>query len=480
MRPAIETLRSLRLEAFRPERDRWQSNRSIRRLLEERWWAVALALLLTGFSAAAAGLLFKTGVGWLGSWRLRLLEVAPAALVLPLMGGLGGLVSALLIRELAPTAAGSGITQVMVFLKGTPMPMGFRVAMVKLVAGILAIGSGFPLGPEGPSVQMGGSVAWRLAKVLRAPSAFLRVIVAAGGGAGIAAVFNAPIGGFFYAVEELLRGARPVVLLLVLATTFLADTWADVMGLAGLGRQSSGLTDGLNFTGFQLEREFTPLVRFLPVDLFYLILLGVVVGLLAELYCRYVIRMQVLSHRWLAPHLVSRMVIAGVALGLVYAWLPQEFRNSAGLQHAVGNGHVEIGTALGIFAVLFFSTGLAAASGAPGGLFAPMLTLGGTIGLACGGLAEHLTGHVPTTFVFAGMGAFVASCSRTPITAVFLAFALTKDLLILKPILVACLASFLVAQALHGQSIYERQIDLLRRFDTDGEGIRKGPRPVSP
>ena len=473
MIPPIEALRSLRLRAFHFDRDRWQSTRSIRRLLEERWWAVALALLLTGFSAAAAALLFKTGVGWLGTWRLRLLELAPAALVLPLMGGLGGLLSALLIRELAPTAAGSGITQVMVFLKGRPMPMGFRVAMVKLAAGILAIGSGFPLGPEGPSVQMGSSVAWRLAKLLRAPAAFLRVIVAAGGGAGIAAVFNAPIGGFFYAVEELLRGARPVVLLLVLVTTFLADTWADVMGLTAMGRQSSGL----NFTGFQLEREFTPMVQFLPVDLGYLLLLGAVVGLLAELYCRYVIRMQRLSHRWFAPHLVTRMVIAGVVLGLVYACLPPEFRNNAGLQHAVGNNHVEISTALGIFALLFFSTGLAAASGAPGGLFAPMLTLGGTVGLACGGLAEHLTGHVPSTFVFAGMGAFVAACSRTPITAVFLAFALTKDLLILKPILVSCLASFLVAQTLHGKSIYERQLELLSSFSTPGEGT--DPAPIS-
>ena len=70
------------------------------------------------------------------------------------------------------------------------------------------------------------------------------------------------------------------------------------------------------------------------------------------------------------------------------------------------------------------------------------------------------TGHVPTTYVFAGMGAFVASCSRTPITAMFLAFALTKDLLILKPILVACLASFLMARLFDERSIYERQLGM--------------------
>jgi len=71
-----------------------------------------------------------------------------------------------------------------------------------------------------------------------------------------------------------------------------------------------------------------------------------------------------------------------------------------------------------------------------------MLTLGGAIGLASGIGVESLTGHVPTTYIFAGMGGFVAGCSRTPLTAMFLAFALTKNLLILKPLLITCIASF--------------------------------------
>ena len=88
-----------------------------------------------------------------------------------------------------------------------------------------------------------------------------------------------------------------------------------------------------------------------------------------------------------------------------------------------------------------------------------MLTLGGAIGLAFGNWVELFTGHVPSSFVFAGMGAFVAACSRTPITAMFLAFALTKDLLILKPILISCITSFLIARIFHESSIYERQIE---------------------
>ena len=130
------------------------------------------------------------------------------------------------------------------------------------------------------------------------------------------------------------------------------------------------------------------------------------------------------------------------------------------IRDRIGAGKADISLALASFVVLFFSTGLAAGSGAPGGLFMPMLTLGGAIGLAGGFGVEALTGHVPTTYVFAGMGAFVAGCSRTPITAMFLAFALTKDLLILKPILVACLTSFVIARLFHPDSIYERQMGI--------------------
>ena len=109
---------------------------------------------------------------------------------------------------------------------------------------------------------------------------------------------------------------------------------------------------------------------------------------------------------------------------------------------------------------MFFTTGLAAASGAPGGLFFPMLILGGCIGSACGTWVEALTGHFPTTYTIAGMGAFVAACTRTPITAMFLAFAPTKNLLILKPVLVTCITSFLVARIFNDHSIYERQIEI--------------------
>ena len=454
------------------------SSRSIRRLLERRWLVVVLALALTGLGAAITGLLFTSGINLLKDWRLELLNELPAWLVLPALGGFGGLLSGWLISNLAPAAGGAGITHIMGFLRHKAVPMGLQVGLVKLVAGIIAIGSGFPLGPEGPAVQMGGSVAWQMSRWLKAPAAFRRMIVAAGGGAGIAAVFSAPIGGFIYAIEELLHSARPVVLLLVLITTFSADTWADVLGFLGLNPGSSGLS---STSGFQLERAYTPLVKFLPIDLLYLIALGAVIGVLAELYTRYVLAMQRQGNRWFGDRLILRMTLSGLVLGCVYAALPDTFHNPSELKHLIAAGKADVGLALASFVVLFFSTGLAAGSGAPGGLFMPMLTLGGAIGLACGIGVEALTGHVPTTFVFAGMGAFVAGCSHTPISAMFLAFALTKDLLILKPILVASLMSFVVARLFNPNSIYDRQMGMeLASEERMQQRINRHRRPFTP
>ena len=189
--------------------------------------------------------------------------------------------------------------------------MGLKVGIGKLIAGILAIGSGFPLGPEGPAVQMGGSVAWQMAKWLKAPIAFRRVIVAAGSGAGIAAVFSAPIGGFIYTLEELLNSSRPVVLLLVVVTTFWADSWAAIF----------------QGQGFNLDIDFPLEIKVLPIDFCYLIILGIVVGLLAQLYSQYVLIMQEIGNKWFTGKVVRRMAISGLLLGSIFSFLPKEFHH---------------------------------------------------------------------------------------------------------------------------------------------------------
>ena len=438
-------------------RDSNNSSRSIKKLLKQRSLVVALSLLLTGLGASITSISFKTGIYFINNWRLALLDQFPSIAVLPIFGALGGAIAGYLIKNIAPAAKGSGVSQIMGFLRHKKVPMNIRVGLVKLISGIIAIGSGFPLGPEGPSVQMGGSVAWQMAKWLKAPTAFRRVIVAAGGGAGIAAVFSAPLGGFVYAIEELLNSARPVILLLVIITTFIADSSADIIQALGLDPKAGGFDFNL---GFLIQKEYDPSVFFLPIDFIYLVLLGIIIGIFAELYSRFVLLMQNLGKKWYKNKFVLKMSICGLILGSIYAFLPNTFHNLDELQKIIAEQNTSIGIALLAVLVLFITTGLAAASGAPGGLFYPMLTLGGSIGLIMGSWVEIATGHAPSTYIFAGMGAFVAGCSRTPITAMFLAFALTKNLLIMKPVLISCIASFLIARAFNEESIYERQIQI--------------------
>ena len=433
------------------------SSRTIKKLLKQRSLVVVFSLLLTGLGASITSIFFKTGIYFINNWRLALLDQFPSIAVLPIFGALGGAIAGYLIKNIAPAAKGSGVSQIMGFLRHKKVPMNIRVGLVKLISGIIAIGSGFPLGPEGPSVQMGGSVAWQMAKWLKAPTAFRRVIVAAGGGAGIAAVFSAPLGGFVYAIEELLNSARPVILLLVVITTFIADSSADIIQALGLDPKAGGFDFNL---GFLIQKEYDPSVFFLPIDFIYLVLLGIIIGIFAELYSRFVLLMQNLGKKWYKNKFVLKMSICGLILGSIYAFLPNTFHNLDELQKIIAEQNTSIGIALLAVLVVFITTGLAAASGAPGGLFYPMLTLGGSIGLIMGSWVEIATGHAPSTYIFAGMGAFVAGCSRTPITAMFLAFALTKNLLIMKPVLISCIASFLIARAFNEESIYERQIQI--------------------
>ncbi len=433
------------------------SSRSIKKLLKQRTLVVAFSLLLTGLGASITSIFLKTGIYFINNWKLELLDQLPSIAVLPIFGAVGGAIAGYLIKNIAPAAKGSGVSQIMGFLRHKKVPMNLKVGLIKLISGIIAIGSGFPLGPEGPSVQMGGSVAWQMAKWLKAPTAFRRVIVAAGGGAGIAAVFSAPIGGFVYAIEELLNSARPVILLLVVVTTFIADSSADIIQALGLDPKAGGFDFNL---GFLIQKEYDPSVFFLPIDFIYLVLLGIFIGIFAELYSRYILLMQNLGKKWYKNKFVLKMSICGLILGSIYSFLPSTFHNLDKLQKVIAEQNISIGIALLAVLVLFITTGLAAASGAPGGLFYPMLTLGGSIGLIMGSWVEIATGHAPSTYIFAGMGAFVAGCSRTPITAMFLAFALTKNLLIMKPVLISCIASFLIARAFNEESIYERQIQI--------------------
>ena len=106
---------------------KYESIKSIRKLLKQRWLVISLALILTGLGAAITGVLFKSGIKFFNYWQLDLLKEVPVSLKLPLLGGLGGFISGTIISRLSPTASGSGVSQIMAYLRHRAVPMGLKV-----------------------------------------------------------------------------------------------------------------------------------------------------------------------------------------------------------------------------------------------------------------------------------------------------------------------------------------------------------------
>ncbi|APD47929.1 chloride channel protein [Synechococcus sp. CS-602] len=383
--------------------------------------------------------------------RLQLAAALPRWLALPLVGLLGGGLAGALITALEPAAKGSGIVQVLLYLRGFPLPMGWRVAVVKLLASGLAIGSGIPVGPEGPSIQIGASLAKESADALQTRGSTRRVAVAIGSGAGLAAIFHAPLGGLAYILEELLKRADIRINAAATFATFATVAWTRLLAVPGSGP-------------FWL-RELGPVIQypsrldeFRLLDLPFLLALGVLAGFLAMLYQRWILSMR---QRFFRLRLPSWQLLAllGLLIGLGWSLLPASFDNVDKLGFDALLGLTTPFKSLLVLLVQAVGTAAAVAAEAPGGILAPALVVGACLGTLVQQLCLVLFDYAPTTLVFAGGAAFLAALTRTPLTAILLSFELSKDYSLLLPIGFAVLTAIAVADLFERETIF----DLLRR-----------------
>lgn len=191
--------------------------------------ALAYAVLI-GLVAALSAVLLKAGSGWLGAWRVRSSQLFIPWLVLPAVGFSLGFLSGFLVENLAPEAAGSGIPQVKANLANVPIKLSWRVASVKLVAAIAALGSGLTLGRQGPTVHVGAAIAAGISRWFPTSPDHRRQMIAAGAGAGLAAAFNAPIAGVLFVVEELLQDLSGLTMGTAIIASFIGAVVSRVLG----------------------------------------------------------------------------------------------------------------------------------------------------------------------------------------------------------------------------------------------------------
>ena len=235
---------------------------------------LALLAILVGAGAGLLGALFRVSltradalrnswIAWAYSGKLAGFLFVVAACTA------AAACAAWLVRRFAPLASGSGIPDVEAVLQGRlQQPPAIFLIPAKFVGGVLAIGSGLALGREGPSVQMGASVAHLLAKVFRCGWLDSRALVAAGAGAGLATAFNAPLAGTIFVLEELFR------------------RFETRMAIAALGASASAISVSRIVLGDAPDFQVAPLAYAARETIPLYFLLGAAAGLLAVVYNR--------------------------------------------------------------------------------------------------------------------------------------------------------------------------------------------------
>ncbi|BAC92123.1 chloride channel protein [Gloeobacter violaceus] len=431
----------------------WLQN--FRQLLRPQRLATLEACLI-GLVAGLAAVILKQGADLLSHWRL---DAAGSFgwWVLPLLGLLGGVTAGWLVERFAPEASGSGIPQVKAVLARVPMALDLRVALVKLVGTMVTLGSGFPLGREGPTIQIGAALANQLSRWVPTSPAYRRQLVAAGAGAGLAAAFDAPIAGVIFVVEQLLQNVSGLTLGVAILASFIGAVLSRVLG---------GFSFDLKSSMADFQTGFT--VQEIP---FYL-LLGVMAGVLGALYNRGLIASLTFNRRVLRLNMPLRVGLAGLVMGGSLALLPAVFRDGEALRGLIIGAQEPWQFAALAFVAQFVLTLIAYGSGAPGGVFAPSLVLGAALGSLVGTLSySTLAVNAPITYSLVGMGAFFCAVTRVPITAVIIIFEITNDFNLVLPLMVVCVVASLVAERLNEGSIYDQLLAW--------NGIRLGEEAVS-
>ena len=431
--------------------------------------AVAFRYAIQGFQ----WVFFKHGAEILGFMGDYYVIVLPA---------IGGLIIGPLIFFLAREAVGEGPPEVMRAVTVGGGRIRARVAALKILVSSICIGSGGSVGREGPIVQIGSSVGSAVGQWLKLPEDWLKTLVLCGAAGGIAATFNAPVGGVFFAMEVLSHRVVTSRLFTIMISAIVAEYIAWFF----LGSNPS----------FKLEESY---IMNSYWEMVPYVALGILAGILAVVFIRIFYKTEDIFHAIKVP-LYVKAGIGGLFVGVIGFSIPLIFNLDQGFIGIFGVGYgsayvpggefVETGPVdqmLGgdttlfirlLLGLLFFkmiATSITLGSGGSGGVFAPSLYIGATFGAIFGMVAQDLFPEIVSDFgaySLVGMGAFFAAVVQGPLTAIVLLVEMTRDLELLLPLMTSVVFASLTARGLSPDSIYTMR---LKR-----QGIDLGPEEAAP
>ena len=402
-----------------------------------------LFLVLSIFIGIISGLMvvcFRVAINWI---QVLTLGSAPHPGQLRLLfWPIGvGLVVAALVQLVFPAARGSGINQTKAALYIYNGYISFKTVVGKFITSALAIGGGFSLGPEDPSLQIGAGVASMVSRRLNLSRERIRLFAPIGAAAGLAAAFNAPISAILFVVEEVI------------------GKWsAAVLGSIVLSAISSVVVARW-FWGSEPMFRIPVVALKGPQELLAYAVLGVAGGVASVIFSR--------ALGYLRPRLrglprwtwYGQPAVAGLIVGAIaYFGAPQVMGPGYNVIDQAMHGQFTWKFLLALVVLKIVATTISFSSGTPGGMFAPTLFIGAMLGGSIGTFEKIFFPNFPISigsYALVGMGVLFAAFLRVPLTSVFMVLEVSGNYSIVLPVILANTIAYLVSRSLQPYAIFE-------------------------
>lgn len=412
--------------------------------------------LCVGLVGGFVVLLYRVALNFAGNWLLKSLSYIKGnplrcAVWFLVLAGLAWIVGRLVKWE--PMISGSGIPQVEGEVAGRLSQNWKRVLPAKFAGGFLCMLGGLSLGREGPSIQLGAMAGQGISRALGRSKREEKFLMTCGASAGLSAAFHAPLAGMMFAVEEIHKEFSIPILLPVMTASVTADYIAShILGLDPVFR-------------FQIT-------EYLPQNYYWmLILLGILVGISGVFYNWGMLKAQILYRKLPFLKETGRLLIAFLTAGVLGLVMPSVLGSGSGLIVSLTQGEMVLGIVVLTLVVKFLFSAVSFGSGAPGGIFFPLLILGALLGAVFAMTGVEFFGLDPVyvnNFVLLGMTGFFTAIVRAPLTGIILLFEMSGSISQMLSLSIVAVTAYVVATLMHSEPIYDSLLKRILKADTIG------------
>lgn len=410
--------------------------------------------LCVGLIGGFIVLLYRVALTFAGNWLIKILSYIKGnlfrcAVWFLILMALAWIVGRLVKWE--PMISGSGIPQVEGEVSGRLSQNWKRVLPAKFAGGFLCMLGGLSLGREGPSIQLGAMAGQGISRALGRGKREEKFLMTCGASAGLSAAFHAPLAGMMFAVEEIHKTFSIPILLPVMTASVTADYIAShILGLDPVFH-------------FQIT-------EYLPQNYYWLlILLGILVGVSGVFYNWGMLKAQELYRKIPLLKETGRLLIAFLTAGVLGLVMPSVLGSGSGLIVSLTKGEMVLGMVVLTLVVKFLFSAVSFGSGAPGGIFFPLLILGALLGAVFAMTGAEFFGLDPVyinNFVLLGMTGFFTAIVRAPLTGIILLFEMSGSISQMLSLSIVSVTAYIVATLMRSEPIYDSLLKRILKADT--------------